>query len=146
MEGPRQPRDTMTTTLLLRIASAISLLFTAGHTLGGRKQWSPNGDNEVLRAMTSVHFDMMGVNRSYLDFFMGFGWTLSVFMLMETVLIWQLANLSQTNIEAARPMIVVIAVATLAMGLLSWRFLFPVPALFSIVLFVVLVAAYVIAK
>ena len=40
----------MTTTLLLRIASAISLLFTAGHSLGGLQKWSPMGDNEVLKA------------------------------------------------------------------------------------------------
>jgi hypothetical protein len=58
----------MTATLLLRIASVISLLFTAGHTLGGLKKWSPMGDNEVLRAMTGVRFDTMGANRSYLDF------------------------------------------------------------------------------
>ena len=77
----------MTTTLLLRIASVISLLFTAGHTLGGRKQWSPMGGNDVLRAMTDVRFDTMGVSRSYLDFFMGFGWSISVFMLMQTVLL-----------------------------------------------------------
>ena len=41
------------TTLFLRIASIISLLFATGHTLGGLKKWSPMGDNEVLRAMTT---------------------------------------------------------------------------------------------
>jgi hypothetical protein len=34
---------TMSTSLLLRIASVISVLFAAGHTLGGRKAWSPQG-------------------------------------------------------------------------------------------------------
>jgi hypothetical protein len=55
------------------LASIISLVFTMGHTLGGRQEWSPMGENEVLRAMTTVRFDIMGANRSYLDFFMGFG-------------------------------------------------------------------------
>jgi len=73
----------MTTTLLLRIASVISLVFTAGHTLGGLRKWSPMGENEVLKAMTDVRFDTMGANRSYLDFFMGFGWSISVFMLLR---------------------------------------------------------------
>ena len=68
----------MMTTLLLRIASIISLLFVAGHTLGGLRKWSPMGENEVLRAMTAVHFETRGANRSYLDFFMGFGWSISV--------------------------------------------------------------------
>jgi hypothetical protein len=52
----------VTPTLLLRIASLISLLFTAGHTMGGLRKWSPMGDNAVLKAMTDVRFDTMGAN------------------------------------------------------------------------------------
>ena len=44
----------MTRTLLLRIASVISLLFAAGHTLGGLKKWSPMGDNEVRALFSGV--------------------------------------------------------------------------------------------
>jgi hypothetical protein len=135
----------MTTTLFLRIASIISLAFTIGHTLGGQKQWSPMGDNEVLKAMTTVRFDTMGANRSYLDFFMGFGWTISVAMLMQTVLLWQVASLARTNPADVRPMIAVFALATVASGIIAWRFIFPVPALFSGALVIPLVAAYVVA-
>src|SRR5436190_18509584 len=103
----------MTTTLLLRIASVISLLFTAGHTLGGLKKWSPMGDNDVLRAMTTVHFETMGVNRSYLDFFMGLGWSISVAMLLQTVLLWQMASLARAHTAQVRPMIAVFALSTL---------------------------------
>ena len=136
----------MTTTLLLRIASVISLLFTAGHTLGGLRKWSPMGENEVLNAMTAVHFEAMGAKRSYLDFFMGFGWSISVAMLMQTVLLWQIASLARTDVVHVRPMIVVFALATLVSGLIAWRFIFPVPALFSALLLIVLVAAYVVAR
>ena len=136
----------MTTSVLLRIASVISLLFTVGHSLGGLKKWSPMGDNEVLRAMTAVRFDTMGANRTYLDFFMGFGWSLSVLMLMQTLLLWQMASLAHTNVASVRPMIIVFAVATLASGIIAWRFIFPVPATFSGVLVIVLSAAYVAAR
>ena len=34
------------TTHFLRIASAISLLFTLGHSAGGLRKWSPMGDDE----------------------------------------------------------------------------------------------------
>ena len=135
----------MTTTLWLRIASVISLLFTAGHTMGGLKRWSPMGDNDVLRQMTSVHFDTMGASRTYLDFFMGFGWSLSVAMLLQTVLLWQFASLARTNPAAVQPMIAVFVVATLASGVLAWRYLVPVPAFFSAALVIVLVVAYVAA-
>ena len=136
----------MTTTLLLRVASVISLVFTAGHTLGGLRKWSPMGENEVLKAMTEVRFDTMGANRSYLDFFMGFGWSISVFMLLQTVLLWQLASLARSDPAHVRPMITVFGLATLASGVIEWRFIFPVPALFSSALFIVLLAAYVVAR
>jgi hypothetical protein len=136
----------VTTTLLLRIASVISLLFTAGHTMGGLRKWSPTGDNAVLKAMTDVRFDTMGANRSYLDFFMGFGWSLSVFMLMQTILLWQLASLARTDPARLRPMIAVIALATVASGVIAWRFIFPVPAVFSGVLALALALAYVAAR
>jgi hypothetical protein len=136
----------MTPTLLLRIASVISLIFAAGHTMGSLRKWSPMGDNAVLKAMTDVRFDTMGANRSYLDFFMGFGWSLSVFMLMQTILLWQLASLARTDPARLRPMIAVIALATVASGVIAWRFIFPVPAVFSGVLALALALAYVAAR
>ena len=136
----------MTTTLLLRIASVISLVFTAGHSLGGLKKWSPMGDNDVLRTMTAVYFDTRGAHRSYLDFFMGFGWSISVAMLLQTLLLWQMASLARTDVAHVRPMIAVFALATFATGIIAWRFIFPMPALFSSVLTITLVAAYVVAR
>jgi hypothetical protein len=136
----------MTTTLLLRIASVISFVFTAGHTLGGLRKWSPMGDNEVLKAMTAVRFDTMGANRSYLDFFMGFGWSLSIAMLLQTVLLWQLSSLARADRVRVRPMIAVFVLATLASSVIAWRFIFPIPALFSSALVIVLAAAYAMAR
>jgi hypothetical protein len=132
----------MTTTLLLRIAAVISLLFAAGHTLGGLKKWSPMGENEVLKAMTTVRFDIMGVNRSYLDFFMGFGWFISVALLLQSALLWQVASLAQSNAMQVRPMIAMFALAALVSGIIAWRFILPLPALFSGALLIVLLAAY----
>jgi hypothetical protein len=136
----------MTTTLLLRIASVISLVFTAGHSLGGLRKWSPMGDNEVLETMTAVRFDTMGANRSYLDFFLGFGWSISVAMLLQTVLLWQLASVAQPDPARVRPMIAAFVLATLASGVIAWRFIFPIPPLFSGALVIVLAAAYITAR
>jgi hypothetical protein len=136
----------MTTTLLLRIAAIISLLFTAGHTMGGLKKWSPMGDNAVLKAMTDVHFDVMSTNRSYFDFFMGFGWSISVGMLLQSILLWQMATIARTDAASVRPMIAVFALAQVASGIIAWRFIFPVPALFTLLLLAPLVAAFVVAR
>jgi hypothetical protein len=133
----------MTATVLLRISSIISLLFAIGHSLGGMKKWSPMGENEVLKSMSTVKFDVMGASRSYLDFFMGFGWSISVALLLQSALLWQLASLARVNGAQVRPMVAMFAVASLASSVIAWRFIFPVPALFSAVLLIILVAAYV---
>lgn len=136
----------MTTTLWLRTSSVITLLLAAGHTLGGLKYWSPMGDNPVLQAMRTVRFDTMGASRSYLDFYMGFGYSLTVTQVMLAILLWQLATLARANAASVRPMIAVITLAVAACGVIAWRFILPVPALFCLVQMASLAAAYVAAR
>jgi len=131
----------MTTALLLRIASVLSFLFAAGHSLGGRKDWSPVEENATFTAMRTFRFEAMGVNRSYLDFYLGFGFTISVFLLLQAVVLWQLAGLAKAGPSPYRPMIAAFAIASLACALLSWRFIFPIPMIFSVVLGATLLAA-----
>jgi hypothetical protein len=145
MTVPRE-NDFMTTTLWLRISSIISLLFAIGHTLGGLKYWSPMGDNPVLQAMRTVRFNALGVNRSYLDFYLGFGYSISVSQVMLTVLLWQFSTLAQTDSRRVRPMIIVVALAIAVGGLVAWRFIFPVPALFSLALVATLIMAFAVAR
>ena len=132
----------MSPKILLRIASIISFVFAAGHTLGGRTQWSPMGGNPVLDTMGKVHFQVMGVSRSYLDFFMGFGWSLSLGMLLQATLLWFTAVLAERDPKLARPMIAAFAVNCAASVVISYLWLFPVPALFALVLLVPLVLAW----
>jgi hypothetical protein len=47
---------------------------------------------------------------------------------------------------SVRPLIAAFIVATAASGLLAWRFIFPLPAVFSLVLTVCLVLAFVASK
>lgn len=115
----------MSTSLLLRIASVISFLFAAGHSLGGRKNWSPQGDNQVLDAMRTVRFNVFGVSRSYLDFYRGFGFTLGLFLLLQAVLLWQLAGIARTDAAQVKGMIAAFAIAALGCGILSWKFILP---------------------
>ena len=110
--------------LLLKISAIISLVFAAGNTAGGLKQWSPMGPNDVLRSMTDVRFHTMGATRSYLDFFVGFGWSISVAGFLQTFVLWQMANIANTDAALIRPMTAAYAVATLVSGVISWRLFF----------------------
>ena len=118
--------------VLLRIASGVSLLFAAGHTLGGaRSSWSPIPDNDVFRAMKSTRFDVFGVSRTYADFYVGFGYSLAVFLFLQAIALWQLATLAKQESVATRPLIGSFFVASLLLALLSWKFILPVPVVFS---------------
>ena len=127
--------------LWLRISALVATLFALGHTLGSRKYWSPLGETPVLQQMRDVHFNVMGVNRSFLDFYMGFGYSLSAAMFMQAILLWQLSGLVVTDPARVRPMLAVITAAAVVSGIISWLLLFPVPAYFSLALIACLVVA-----
>src|SRR5258708_12343189 len=95
----------MRTTLLLRVASVTSLLFAAGHTVGGTQEWSPMGETDVLQAMRTHRFDVMGLTRTYLDFYRGFGYTLTLTLLLQAALLRQPPSPPSTNPSRATPMI-----------------------------------------
>jgi len=133
----------MKTVLFLRIASVISFLFAAGHTLGGRESWTFTGETEVLQPMRTFQIQTMGVSRTYMDFYRGFGFTLSVYLLLQAVVLWQIASVARTNTALVRPIILSMLVASVVNAILTWRFIFPVPALFSVAVTVFLIAAFV---
>ena len=68
----------MKTRLFLRIAAVLCLLLAVGHSIGGMKSWSPMPDNDVFNAMKTVRFDLGSVNCTYLDFYVGLGWSLGI--------------------------------------------------------------------
>jgi len=117
----------MNTSLLLRISSVLALLLAAGHTSGGLSSWSPAGETEVLRAMRSFHFDAAGASRTYLDFYLGFGFVNGVFLLMQAVVFWQLASIAKTDAFRVRPLIGSFLLANAVSAFLAWRFIFVVP-------------------
>jgi hypothetical protein len=129
-------------TLLLRIAAILSLLFAAGHTSGGLSFWSPLGETDVLKAMRSFHFDAAGSSRSYMDFYLGFGYMISVYQFLQTVVLWQLASIAKTDAFRLRPLIGTFMLASIASAVLAWEFIFIVPVICSIVIAVCLALAF----
>ncbi len=77
----------MKPSVVLRITSLITLILAVGHYLGGVDSWSPVGETEVLKTMQSFRFDTGGMSRTYFDFYLGFGFILSVYLLLQAVLL-----------------------------------------------------------
>jgi hypothetical protein len=117
--------------IVLRIASVVSVLFAAGHTLGAWQSWSPPGETDVLQAMRSFHFDAGGASRTYWDFYVGFGFIISIYFLLQGVLVWQIATIAGTEPCRARPLIASFFLAVVLTALVCWRFIFVVPAIFA---------------
>jgi hypothetical protein len=62
----------MTTSLMLRIAAAITLQYFVGHTLGSR--WTPAAgplEAPVVEAMKTHQFEALGSSQTYWDFYYG---------------------------------------------------------------------------
>ena len=112
----------------LRAAALLTLLLALGHSIGGLQQWSPTGENETLRAMRAFVMDVAGLRRTYFDFYIGFGWIISVYLLLQTVLLWQASALIHVNPHPARFMAAAFLLANVAAAALSAWYLFAIPA------------------
>ena len=131
----------MNAALFFRIALVLLVLFAVGHTLGFRQNNPAWGADAVLVSMQSVHFDALGFNRTYWDFFSAFGFFFSVFLVFAGVLSWQLSSLPAETLARIRGVAWALAICFVAVTALSWRFAFTIPIVFSTLITMCLIAA-----
>jgi hypothetical protein len=127
--------------ILYRIASALLLLFAAGHTFGFRQNNPEWGADAVLALMRSVHFDAQGFTRTYWDFFSAFGLFFSVFLLFAAVLAWLLGRLPAETLASVRSIAWALAISFVAVTALTWKFAFSTPLVFATLITLCLLAA-----
>src|SRR5713226_5562399 len=132
-------RQDMKASAFYRIAAVLLLLFDAGHTSGFPLSVSTWGVD--LGSMRSTHFYIMGFSRTYWDFYVGFGLFVSVFLLLAVVLAWQLGRLPPESLALMRGTAWAFALCFAAITVLSWKYFFILPIVFSIVTTSVLTAA-----
>jgi len=131
----------MKASLLYRIASVLLLLFAAGHTFGFRQNNPAWGVGSVIDLMRSIHFDAQGFSRTYWDFFSAFGLFFSVFLLFAAVLAWQLGGLPAETFARVRSIAWALAICFVAVTVLSVRYAFTTPIVFSTMVTLCLIAA-----
>ena len=121
----------MNASLLYRITSGLLVLFALGHTIGFRRvdpRW--NADS-VVNGMRTVNFPVLGFNRSYWDFFSGFGFFVSVFLVFAAILAWQLGSMSREALAAIPVVRWSFAACFVLIAVLTWRYFFIPPGVFS---------------
>jgi len=124
-----------------RIAAVLLLLFALGHTLGFRQSDPKWGVETVLASMRSIHFEVQGFSRTYWDLFVAAGFSDGVFYLFAAILAWQLGGLPAEILARMRGIVWAFALCFSAITVVSWRYLFIIPIVFSIVITVCLTAA-----
>jgi hypothetical protein len=126
----------------LRVAAVLSVLLALGHTAGALQHWSPPGETEVLRTMGTFRFDALGSNRSYLDFYIGFGYIISLYMFAQGLLLWQLASLASVPDASVRPMVATFFAVSVGATALGWALFFVVPTVSNLIISICLALAW----
>lgn len=124
----------MKASTLYRIASVLLLLFAVGHTLGFRKVDPKWRVDSLIGSMRSIRFDAQGFNRTYWDFYVGFGLFVSVFLVFAAVLAWQMGGLPVETLASMRVTVWALALCFVVVTILSWRYFFIAPVVFSAVI------------
>ena len=131
----------MKASVLYRVASVLLVLFAAGHTVGFVQVDPRWGIDSMVGSMRSIHFDVQGFNRTYWDFFAGFGFLVTVFLVFAAVLAWQLGGLRPEALALLRGPVWGLAICFAAVTILSCRYFFAAPIVFSVLITVCLVMA-----
>jgi len=131
----------MKVSLLYRVASVLLLLFAVGHTVGFRQTDPGWGVDAIVASMKATRFEIQGFKRTYDDFFVGFGLFVSAFLLFAAVVAWQLGGTSKATLLAMPGITWGLAICLVAVAVLSWKYFFPIPIVFSSLIALCLVAA-----
>jgi hypothetical protein len=124
-----------------RIAAVLLLLFAVGHTLGFRQSDPGWGVDTLLGSMQSIHFDVQGFSRTYWDLFLAAGFSIGVFYFFAAILAWQLGGLRPETLALMRGTAWAFAGCFAAITVVSWRYLFILPIVFSVAITACLIAA-----
>ncbi len=127
---------------ILQAASVVALLLAIGHSIGG--PWTPDVSGAGLgavEAMKAHPFDAMGAERTYFDFYIGFGWMLAAFIFGQAALLWITADLATREAGTAFRAVLLLGMQWMAITFLGFRFLFPVPGVLSAMILLLIVWA-----
>ena len=120
----------MPSKLLLRIASGLMLLHACLHTLG-HSGWTKNPNlmyQEVVKKMMEEKFPFMGVSRSISEYYNGYGYCVTIALLVMAVILWLISSAAEQNNALVKNISLTLAIGLLAWGVDELIFFFPFAA------------------
>ena len=104
----------------LRIAAGLTAFQAAGHTFGAVLAGPPAPRRSALRkTMGAFRVSLMGMERSYWDFYVGSGWAITAIAVTVAAVMWLLAPIARQSPESARPIILALAAGYAAITAIS---------------------------
>jgi hypothetical protein len=105
------------------------------HTIGGVFGTpAPGAQQAAVLAMKTNQFPVMGVTRSFWDFHVGFGLAISIMLLVESIVFWQLGSLAKTGGFRLRPILATFLVGYIGLAVNSCRYFFAGPVIAEILI------------
>lgn len=133
--------------LFLRIASALTLIHSVLHTIGGVFGTpSPGVEAATVEVMKANQFVVFGLTRSYFQFFRGMGLAVTISLTAEAIVFWQLGTLARADAVRLRPIMATFLVAYLVFAVNSYEYFFFGPVITEILIAACLGMAIVTAK
>jgi hypothetical protein len=133
--------------LFLRIAALLTLLHGALHSVNMIfSEPGPGAPQIAVAAMKANVFPLMGMTRSYWDFYMGMGLAGSITLIAESIVFWQLSSLAKSDPRSVRPILATFFVGYVALAVNSYTYFFAPPVVTELLIAVFLGLAFVKSK
>ncbi len=125
----------MSATALYRIAAVLLVLFAIGHTFGFLHFKPPTPRAAAVRQeMSDVRFPVRGGSASFGDFYVGFGLSITAYLLFAAFLTWHLGGLARSIPRAIGALGWAFCALQVASTAVSWVLIAPPPAVLFAVL------------
>ena len=129
----------MNPVLALRLASVLAMLHSVLHTIGSVISKPEAGTQEATMAiMRANQFQVMGLTRSYGDFYLGFALFVTVALAIEGIVFWQLGALAKSGVAGLRPILCSFAAAYIGCAAIASLYFFAPPAVFEVLIAILL--------
>ena len=137
----------MKSVLALRIASVLTFIHAVLHTVGGVFGKTPPGPATVaVEAMKANQVVVLGVTRTFWQFYHGMGLGVTISLTAESIVFWQLSILARTAAPQLRPIFATFLVGYLVFALNSYLYFFAAPVIVETLIALCFLWAIVAAK
>ena len=125
----------MSASSIYKAVAAILVLYALGHTLGFAHVDPRWGVDAPLVQLKTITFAAQGTpGRTYWGFYVGFGYFCSVLMLLAAVIAWQLGVVPRETLHSLQLMSWSFAAAFVIATVITWRYFFTAPVVFSAII------------